>query len=62
MSQPIQNPQVARHVRALYNYNVGQKAILGWIVLAVFLAVFGALAFAGIGSLVSGLLSLAGGQ
>ncbi|HET6206856.1 MAG TPA: hypothetical protein VFD98_08610 [Terracidiphilus sp.] len=35
MSQQFEQQQMARHVRALYRYNVGQKVGLGWLVLGI---------------------------
>ena len=36
MHQPSQDQLMGRHVRGLYNYNVGQKAAVGWLLLLVF--------------------------
>lgn len=44
MSNHSQQQQLERHVRALYNYNVGQKAGAGWVILVVF--ILGALVYA----------------
>jgi hypothetical protein len=38
MSDHIHEKQLTRHVHALYNYNVGQQAGLGVVLLIVFLA------------------------
>ena len=49
MHEQSQDPQMARHVRGLYNYQVGQKAAVGRLLLIIFgasaLVFRGALAF-----------------
>lgn len=45
MSDHFHQQQLNRHVRALYNYNVGQKAGAGAVLLIIFVIV--ALIFAG---------------
>ena len=49
MHQQFEEQQVARQVRGLYNYQVGQKAALGRVLLVIFgisaLVFWGAIAF-----------------
>ena len=56
MSQQFEQ-QMARHVRALYRYNVGQKAGLGWMVLGIGLIAGLVFALAAIGSLLNAIVS-----
>ena len=57
MQQP-QEQQTARHVRVLYNYQVGQKAAVGRLLLVIFAAsafvFWGALAFDMVSALARG--------
>lgn len=66
MHQQSQDPEMARHVRALYNYHVGQKAAVGRLLLIVFgasaLVFWGALAFDMFAVLARGFLRAFSGQ
>ena len=57
MSQQFEQQQTARHLRALYRYNVGQKVGLGWLVLMIGLIAGVVFAFASIGSLLDAIVS-----
>jgi hypothetical protein len=57
MSQQSEQQQMARHVRALYQYNVGQKVGLGWLVLGVGAMAGLVFALAAIGSLLDAMVS-----
>jgi hypothetical protein len=57
MSQQFEQQQMARHVRALYRYNVGQKAGVGWLVLGIGLIAGVVFALDSIGSLLEAIVS-----
>lgn len=58
MHEPSQEQSMARHVRGLYNYQVGQKAAVGRLLLWVFgvsaLVFWGAIAFDMVSALARG--------